>query len=110
MKKIEINISHAKIESFSVSCEEDIPTVSATIGLYTENEKKISTYTVTNRKYYGEQIEFPPEIFDWLYRILDVIETTVTRNAQSKIWLLPSKNKDEEEKKTDFTDFNNIEF
>lgn len=93
MKKIAINISHAKIESFSVELSGEFPTVSATIWLYTENEKKISTYSVSNRKYYWEDIDFPPEIYDWLYRMLDVIEWVVTRNAQSKIGLLESRKK-----------------
>lgn len=112
MKKIEINISHAKIEGFSVSMETEIPRIAATIWLYTQNEKKISTYTVTNQRYYWEEIEFPPEIFDGLYRILDVIEWTVTRNAQSKIWLLPAKTERQKNqtKKPKMEDFDDIPF
>lgn len=106
MKKIAINISHAKIESFSVELSGEFPTVSATIWLYTESEKKISTYSVSNRKYYWEDINFPPEIYDWLYRMLDVIEWVVTRNAQSKIGLLESRKKvsKKEEKPEDYLD------
>lgn len=106
MKKIEINISHAKIESFSVNLESDIPTISATVGLFTANEKKISTYTVTNRRYYWEEAEFPPEVFDGLYRMLDIIERVVTNNAKSKIGLLSAKT--EESKKSE--DYNDIPF
>lgn len=103
MKKIDINISYAKIESFSVNLESDIPTISATVGLFTENEKKISTYTVTNRKYYWEDVEFPPEIFDGLYRMLDIIERIVTNNAKSKIWLLSWKT-EKSKKSEDYED------
>lgn len=104
MKKISISITNAKIESFSVNIENNEPYISATVGLYTENEKKISTFSVTNRKYYGEEITFPIEIYDWLYKMLDVIEQTVTLHAQSKICLLPDKKTGKED------DFMNVPF
>lgn len=103
MKKIEINISYAKIESFSVNLESNIPTISATVWLFTANEKKISTYTVSNRKYYWEDVEFPPEIFDGLYRMIDIIERIVTNNAKSKIGLLSVKT-EESKKSEDYKD------
>jgi uncharacterized membrane protein len=61
MKKIDVQITKGEIESFSVTLKDGQPTVTATVGLFTSNSKKITTFQISTETYYGAQFELPTE-------------------------------------------------
>jgi len=57
MKKINIEITNAKILSYSVELNDEYPSVSATIGLFA-GEKQISTFSLRTENYYSNSVHF----------------------------------------------------
>lgn len=73
--KLNINITHGKLESFSVFSKENGIDISATIGLYTDQEKKITTFSVDTRSYYGDtEFELPISCIEPIKKIIQDIE------------------------------------
>ena len=91
---IEINITHGQLENFSVYKSEDGKfNLSATIGLYTETKKKIASYSVDTRNYYGTQkIDLPINTIPAILKIAEEIEVAVIKNCREGQLALPDKN------------------
>lgn len=89
MKKIDIQINHAKILNFSVVHGDPLPAVSATIGLFTPNGLKISEYSLsTNHWKESMKFDLPPEVIGPILQITDALERIVTAHCQSQQKLL----------------------
>lgn len=58
MKHIDINLSSARLESFSVDLNADVPEITATIGLLTPGLNKIATFCVSTKAYYSDDTRF----------------------------------------------------
>ena len=88
MRKIDIRITKAQIKSFIVTLEEDAPEVQATIGLYTENMKEVSDFTISTRSWATVKFDLPVEMVFAVKDIAAQLERIVTMQAQSSICLL----------------------
>ena len=84
MKKIDIQITKAKINSFSVELKEDLPVVSATIGLLTEGGKQITTYTIYSQNWNEDQkFDLPIEMIIPIKTIMDDLEKIVVKHLRN---------------------------
>lgn len=92
MRDIDIQIKKARLIGFAVDFKEDdsIPTVRATLGLYTENGKKISDFTISN-DWYGSKVDFPAEILRGINDMASIIEKVAHNKCNGEIGLLGSK-------------------
>ncbi len=82
MKKIDIRINNAKILSYQVELKEDMPEVSAMIGLFA-GEKRISTFTLTSGYAYSDSMAFelPYQLIDPVKDIAKQLETILVKEA-----------------------------
>lgn len=89
MKKIDININQAQIESYRVELKDGMPEVSATIALYA-GLKKVSTFSVSTQNYYNtDKIELPVDIIEPIVKIAKVLEVIVIMSCRSSMAELP---------------------
>jgi hypothetical protein len=74
--KIEISITHGKLENFTVHIDNDgKKDINAVIGLYTDGERKISSFSIDTRNYYGQtKIEFPTKTLNAIKKICEELE------------------------------------
>lgn len=96
MKEINININKAKIMSFSVELVEDMPEVSATIGLFS-GDKKISTFSLRTQSYYSESIQFeiPTSMINPIIKIAEELETILIIEANKSLLQLENGGENE---------------
>ena len=94
--KIDINITNGRLESFSINIGEDrLPSISATIGLYTDGGKRITTYSVDTRNYYGDnQIDLPIGTIPAIQKIAEEIEIATIRKCREGQLCLSDNNED----------------
>ena len=80
MKNIKIEITKARLESFTVSVGEDGElNVHTTIGLYTEQDKKISSFSLSSDSWNdSSKFEIPLKSFEPIREIIDELETLTT--------------------------------
>lgn len=91
MREIQINISAAKIKSFSVTLNEDLPDVSATIGLYS-GAKKISEFSLCTAQYYGSiNFELPAKMVPPIVKLAGQLEEILTLECSRSLGALPEK-------------------
>ena len=89
MKKLEIKITKAQIESFTVILAEEKPEVSASIALLTEGGKKITSYSVsTNAWNEANKFELPSEMVLPILKITQEIEKLVVGHCKNQENLL----------------------
>lgn len=83
-KQIEINITKGMLESFTVyiDTETNEKNISATIGLYTDVNKKITQYSIDTRNYYGNKIEFPISTYPAINKICEELELATIRHCR----------------------------
>jgi hypothetical protein len=93
MNTIEININQAKIERFETVLDDDLPRVSATIGLYA-GSKKISTFVIGSYSYYGKDQKFdlPIEMIEPIMAIARRLEAITTMKCKQALMELPEGN------------------
>lgn len=95
MRKIDIKITKSQLEGFNVSFDVDEKkiNVSATIGLYTNNNKKISEYSVSTEAWNEEKkFSLPLECITPIMSIADEIERLVTLKCREGQKLLKESN------------------
>jgi len=94
MKKIDIQINKAKIISFDVELKDDMPAVSARIGLYA-GEKRISTFSLRTEDYYSDSIQFdlPARMISPILDIAKELETILVREANKSLMQLSAPKK-----------------
>jgi hypothetical protein len=97
MRKIDIQITKGSIKSFEVMLKDGLPRVNAHVALFTENNKEISTFTVSTEDYYGTaKIELPPEMIIPIQEIASRLERMVINECNKSMHLIEVKpNKDE---------------
>ena len=91
MKRIDIQITKAEIKGFTVELGEDgTPAVVATINCYTENNKKVTSFTVSTESYYqGPTFEIPLGMIDPIIKIAQKLESIVVQECNKELMLLP---------------------
>ena len=91
MKKLNIEITQAKLVSFAVQLKEDEPVVSATISLMTAGGKEITDYTIYS-KYYNkdQQFDLPMTAIMPIRKIMDILEAAVVKHCNSNVAALPA--------------------
>jgi len=94
MKNISININSAKIENLYISfSDEDTPYISARIGLFAENGKRVSSFEVARNN--GDvDSPFPHKIFKTVMKISEIIEEVATKECNKELNLLPEPKED----------------
>ena len=91
MKKIDVQITKAQIESFSVALEDNLPLVNATIALYTAGSKRISSYSISSRSYHTSKFELPLEMIDPIMKIARRLEAIVTMECNKSMSMIEVK-------------------
>lgn len=91
MQTLNINITKAKIQGFSVQLDEDKPRVDATIQLLTAGGKKITSYAIGS-EHWDDSMKFnlPHEIVGPILEIARILERVVTDHCQSSAARLPA--------------------
>lgn len=89
MKEIRIDITGARIIEYSVTLEEDMPSVTATIGLFTSSGKQISKFSISTKNYYDQCFELPFEMIEPIKAIAEALETVLVREANKHLKILP---------------------
>lgn len=79
MKQLNINITKAKLKSYTVELKEGKPVVSATIDLLTEGGMEVTTYTVSTESWYSDKnkFELPLAAIAPIIKLAQVLEDTV---------------------------------
>lgn len=89
MRQIDINITKAQIISFSVELKEQRPEVSATIGLFTESGKQITSYQImTNHWTDTFRFELPIQMVEPILKIMKQLEDVVVDHCKHQQKLL----------------------
>ena len=97
MRKINIEITKAQLENFSVSFQEDDkgfdnPMVSASLALLTEGGKKVSQYSISTNSWSDNKFKLPIEMIPPIFKIAEQIEIVVTKHCRESQLALNSKN------------------
>jgi hypothetical protein len=89
MRSIDIKITKARLESFSVELPngKGLPNFTAKLGLYTESEKKVSEYTLSTNSWYGEEstVTIPDEIHYPLSEVISILERVAYRKCNGEM-------------------------
>jgi hypothetical protein len=81
MKQLDISITKAQLEGFTLVLGET-PTISATIGLYTNGGKKITTYTAnTNAWDDSKKLKVAPKAHMYLAQASKLIEAAIVQHC-----------------------------
>lgn len=99
-RSIDIQITKGKIESFSVELKEDLPVVTATVGLFTADNKKISSFSIGSANWMNDKFEVPPEMIQPILDISQDLERIVMNRCNSMMGRLEAP-KPEKEKKVE---------
>lgn len=90
MKKLDINITKAQLESFSLTLNEK-PVINASLGLYTEGGKKITTYAASSNAWdETKKLEIPLEAHALLAKAAKLIEASIVKHCRDSQGMLGS--------------------
>lgn len=86
MRDISINITKARIKSFSVELEDEKPVITASIALLTAGNEAIATYTISTASWTQESRRFSvnPGMVDSLLTMAHELEQVVTENCKQR--------------------------
>jgi hypothetical protein len=92
--EIDIHITKGKLESFTVKLtDEEVPSISATIGLFTENGQKITSFSIDTRSYYStHQIDLPLGTIPSILKIAEELEIATIRKCRERQLVLAENN------------------
>lgn len=84
MSKLDIQITQAKLISYSVELNDDKPEVTATIGLYTEGGKQITSYSIRTSEWTPEatKFELPVTAIAPILGVAQELEKVVTKHCR----------------------------
>lgn len=84
MKKLDINITQAKLQSYTVELKEEKPVVSATIELLTAGGMSVTTYTVSTESWYSDKnkFELPLSAIAPIIELAKVLETVTVQKCR----------------------------
>ena len=98
MRKIDIQITQGRVESFKVEFEDEnvLPMVSAVVGLYTADGKKVTTFSVvsSNSWYGGVKFELPVMMIEPIVEIGRKLEEVVIRETRKDMLKLEDNSAD----------------
>lgn len=97
MKKLDINITKATIQSFSVDAEDGKPVISVTLALMTEGGKVITHYTIDNNSWRSDPLDIPLEAMPIIGSLITVLEGAAVRHCRDSQKALPVPKKEEAE-------------
>ena len=90
MKKIDINITEAKIKAYSVNFTWDIPSIDVTLALLTNSWKEISTFSLSTNSWSSAQFDLDLPLLKEIEETAKELERIATIHCSSSIWELPS--------------------
>lgn len=90
MRGLDINITKAKLVSFSVQAKESEPVVSAEIALITEGGKVITTYSVGSDSWRNDKLEIPLEAYPLLGELVHILEAVTVKHCRDSQRALPA--------------------
>ncbi len=85
MRQIDVQITKGQIESFHVTMEDNLPEVSATVALFTADNKKITTFSISTQKWCEPKFELPIEMIDPILAIAERLERIVIMECNRKL-------------------------
>lgn len=88
MEKVDIRITKARIISYMITLEENFPEVAATIGLYTEDDKKVTSYSISSASWRSERFDVPVQMIESIKMIGRELEAIVAKQANREALLL----------------------
>lgn len=92
MKKISINVTKAQILSFNVTLGEDKPSVSASIGLFTEGGRQISEYSISTDAWNDDKkFNLPVSMIVPIMAIMEQLEGIVVKHCNNNQLQLEGK-------------------
>ena len=89
MKKININITQARIKKFSVQLDEKEPEVTAEISLLTANDKEITTFSIGSGSWRTTHFDLPISMIPPIKDLAAKLEAIVTQEANKALKMLP---------------------
>ena len=90
MKKIDINITQAKIKAYSVDFNEDKPIVSVTLALLTNSWKEISSFNLSTNSRSSAKFDLDLPLLKEIEETAKELERIATIHCSSSIAELPS--------------------
>ena len=93
-REIEIHISKGILESFAVEIDKETSEInlSATTGLYTDHDKRVSSYSINTRSYYDNNIDLPIGTIPAIQKIAEEIELATIKHCREGQLALPDNN------------------
>jgi len=98
MKKIDVQITKGQIKSFSVELRDDLPEVTASVALFTADNKEITTFSVTTATYCNNNFELPIQMIEPIKEIASRLEAIVMQQCNKALGRIESKEKQTESK------------
>lgn len=87
MREIKIEINNAKIRSFTVDLSEDIPIVTAIIGLFM-GEKQLTTFSLGTKSWNDKKFELPAAMIPPIKKMADELEKILVVECTKALMLL----------------------
>lgn len=91
METIDINITKAKIKSFNVTLDEDKPTVTASVDLFTPNDVKVTSFSLSTESYYDRKFDLPASMVGPILNMARELEHILVLQANKELCLLPTE-------------------
>lgn len=85
MRQIDVQITKGQIESFHVNMVDNLPEVSATVALFTADNKKITTFSISSQKWCDPKFEVPIEMIQPILSIAERLERIVILECNRKL-------------------------
>lgn len=91
MKKLDVQITKAEIESFAVEFKSDLPEVTATVALFTSNDKKVTTFTISSGRWSQVKFDVPVGMIPAIKDIGNQLEAIVTIECNKQMIMIENK-------------------
>jgi len=90
MRKIDVQITKGKIDSFSVSLDKEFPVVSATVSLFTADDKEITSFSLSSAGYSSNPFKVPISMIPGIKDLADKLENIAILHCNKKMAMLPA--------------------
>lgn len=88
MRKIDVRITKGEIKSFVVDMKEDLPTVAATVALFTEEGKEVTTFQISTETYYKINFKLPISMIPPIKELADNLEKIVIAECNKQMEMI----------------------
>jgi len=90
MEKINISITQAQLKSFETTFnKEGLPDIVASLGLFTEHGKEVSSYSLGTRSWSDDKFTLPPAMIEPIMKLAKELEKIVTKHCREGQCALP---------------------